>query len=65
MHRQAVVNGKRILLLINVSDKPVKVQLRRKDGRAVEGFDMLNSENVKGNGVTMPFQAVRLINVSL
>ena len=65
MHRQTILNGKQILLLVNVSDKPAQVQLRWKDGRAVEGFDMLNSENVKGDGVTMPFQGVRLISIKL
>jgi beta-galactosidase len=65
MHRQTILNGKRILLLVNVSDKPVQVQLRWKDGRPVDGFDMLNSEAVKGSGVTMPFQSVRLIKIEL
>ena len=61
MHRQAVVNGKRVLLLINVSDKPVTVQLRSKAGRWINGFDMLSSESVKGTEIKMPFQGVRLI----
>ncbi|MBT3201305.1 MAG: hypothetical protein HN350_15500 [Phycisphaerales bacterium] len=65
MHRQAVVNGKRVLLLVNVSDKPVKVQLRSKDGRRINGFDMLNSEAVKGAEIKLSFQGVRLIRVAL
>lgn len=65
MHRQTVVEGKHILLLVNVSDKPVKVKLRSKDSTVVDGFDMLNSEDVKGTDVTLPFQAVRLIRLSL
>lgn len=65
MHRQAVVNGKRVLLLVNVSDKPVEVQLRSKESRFMHGFDMLNSEPVKGGGVKLPFQGVRLIDISL
>lgn len=64
MQRQAMVDGKRVLLLVNVSDKPVRVQLRSRDGNIINGFDMLNSEDVKGNGLTMPFQGVRLVNVS-
>ena len=65
MHRLAKVNGNVVLLLVNVSDKGIQVQLHSKDGRAVDGYDMLNNEAVKGAGLTMPFQAVRLIRVSL
>jgi len=64
MQRQAVVNGKRVLLLVNVSDKPVEVQLRS-ESRFMDGFDMLNSEPVKGAGIKIPFQGVRLIDISL
>jgi len=65
MHRQTSAGGKRVLLLVNVSDRPVEVQLRSKDGGFIDGFDMLNSETVKGDAVKMPFQGVRLIRVSL
>ncbi|PQJ27242.1 beta-galactosidase [Rubritalea profundi] len=65
MHRQAVVNGKRVLLLVNVSDKPVEVQLRSKKSQFVDGFDRLNSEPVKGASIKLPFQGVRLIDISL
>jgi hypothetical protein len=65
MHRQAVVNGKRVMLLINVSDKPVNVQLRSKESHFIDGFDMLNSEPVKGADIKLSFQGVRLITPSL
>lgn len=61
MHRQTVVNGKRVLLLINVSNKPVEVQLHSKVSSFIDGFDMLNSEPVKGAGIKLPFQGIRLI----
>ncbi len=65
VHRQAVVNGKRVLLLVNVSDKPVEVRMRSQKSRFVDGFDLLNSEPIKGAGITLPFQGVRLIDISL
>ena len=65
MHRQAVLNGKRVLLLVNVSKNPINVQLRAKDARFVNGFDKLNSESVKGEGVELLFQGIRLIEISL
>ena len=65
MHRQTQVNGKRVVLLVNVSDKPVKVKLQSKDGRAIDGYDMLNGEAVKGDDINMSFQGVRLIKVTL
>jgi beta-galactosidase len=64
MQRQAVVNGKRVLLLVNVSDKPVEVQLRSVDDGFKDGFDILNSEPIKGASIKIPFQGVRLIDVS-
>jgi len=63
MQRQAVVNGRDVILLVNVSDKPVEVQLRLKDGGFVSGFDMLKSESVEGSGIKIPFQGVRLIDL--
>jgi hypothetical protein len=65
MHRQAVVKGKRVLLLINASNKPVNVQLRSKESHFIDGFDMLNSAPVKGADIKLPFQGVRLITPSL
>jgi len=65
MHRQAVVDGKRVVLLINVSNKSVEVQLRSRQGGFVNGFDLLSSETLKGTGIKIPFQGVRLIDVSL
>ena len=63
MHRAAQVNGNLVLLLVNVSNGPVLVQLRSQEGRPVDGYDMLNNEAVRGLGLAMPFQGVRLIRV--
>ena len=65
MHRQTQINGERVVLLVNVSDKPVQVQLQTKDGRAIDGYDMLNGEAVKGDDISMSFEGVRLIKVTL
>ncbi|BAX78808.1 hypothetical protein ALGA_0414 [Labilibaculum antarcticum] len=65
MHRQVEVNGKRVVLLVNVSDKPVQVQLQSKKGRAIDGYDMLSGEEVKGDNINMSFEGVRLIRVKL
>ena len=64
MHRQAVVNGRRVLLLVNVSGKPVEVRVRSKEGRLIGGFDILNGEPIKGGGMKLPFQGVRLIGIA-
>jgi len=65
MNRQVDVNGKKVVLLINVSNKPLQVQLKSKDGKMLDGYDMLNGEAVKGNAVNMSFEGVRLIELSL
>jgi hypothetical protein len=65
MNRQAEVNGNQVILLVNVSDKPVQVKLQSNDGRVIDGYDMLNGEAVQGIGIALPFQDVRLIKVSL
>lgn len=64
IHRQAVVDGKTVLLLVNVAKTPVNVQLRSKDSGFANGFDKLSRESVKGEGVELPFQGVRLIEIS-
>jgi hypothetical protein len=63
IHRQVQLNGRQIVLLVNVSDKPTKVQLLSKDGGIIDGFDMLHGKAVKGDNISMPFQGVRLIAV--
>jgi len=65
MHRQTEVNGNQIILMVNVSSKPVQVELLSKKGQAIDGYDMLNAESVKGNSINLPIQGVRLIKVSL
>lgn len=65
MHRMVQVNGSWVVLLVNVSDKPVQVQLQSKDGLVIEGYDMLNGDAVKGDDINISFQGVRLIKVKL
>ncbi len=63
MHRQVPLKGNRIVLLVNVSPEPVQVQLQSNEGDPVDGFDMLNCEEVRGSSIDMPFQGVRLIRL--
>ena len=63
MHRQTHLNGRQIVLLVNVSNGPAHVQLLSKEGGVTDGFDMLHGEAVKGNDVSLAFQGVRLIAV--
>jgi len=65
VNRQVEVNGKKMVLLINVANKPVVVQLKSKDGKLLNGYDVLNGEAVKGNLINMSFEGVRLINVTM
>ncbi|MBT3274350.1 MAG: hypothetical protein HN368_14425, partial [Spirochaetales bacterium] len=60
MHRQVKFKGYRIMLLVNVSSAPLKVRLHSKAGDAVDGYDMLNCEAVRGESVDLPYQGVRL-----
>ena len=63
MHRQAIVDGKRVILLINVSDQPIEVQLRSKSSEYHNGYDLLAREKVKGERIELSFQGVRLIEM--
>ncbi len=65
MHRQTQVNGNQVVLMVNVSSKPVQVELLSKEGQAIDGYDVLNAESVTGNSINLPIQGVRLIKVSL
>jgi hypothetical protein len=64
MHRQTEVRGKLHVLLVNVLPGPVQIRLTTKDGRPIEGCDLLEQETVHGDRVDLPFQGVRLIRVS-
>lgn len=65
MHRQVQLKEHRIMLLVNVSPTQVRVRLHSNEGDAVDGYDMLNCEKVKGTGIDLPYQGVRLIKMSL
>jgi beta-galactosidase len=61
MHRQVNLGDNLIVLLVNLSSKPLRVQLQSNDGQVPEIHDMLNCESVDGNGIDMPIQGVRLL----
>lgn len=63
MHRQARVNGRLVLLLVNVSAGPVTVEVRNRDNVAVSGYDELAGEPVDGSTIAMSLLGVRLIKV--
>jgi hypothetical protein len=65
MHRQVPFGGYKIVLLVNVSPGEVSVQLHTNEGDTVDGYDLLNCEEMKGDGIDLPFQSVRLIKMSL
>jgi hypothetical protein len=65
MHRQVRLKGNRIVLLVNVSSEPLTVRLQSNEGDPVDGFDMLTCREVRGTGIDMPFQGVRLIKAPL
>jgi hypothetical protein len=63
MHRETTVNGRRVMLLVNVFHQPVEVQLTGTQGRTVAGYDLLHREHVDGDRITIPVRGVRLIRV--
>jgi hypothetical protein len=61
MRRHANLNGRSILLLVNLSANEVDVQLVNREGRTVNGYDLLNMEAVQGEGTHLTVKGVRLI----
>lgn len=61
MQRQAFVNGRPVLLLINVSSEPLIVEVRDRRDQSLTGYDELAWEPVDGAGVKLPLLGVSLI----
>jgi beta-galactosidase len=63
MSRYAKVNGKSILLLVNLRANEVDVRLINSQGELLNGYDMLNMEAVTGDAIPLTVKGVRLINL--
>lgn len=61
MRRYTNLNGRSILLLVNLSVDAMDVRLINKQGKAVNGYDLLNMEEVQGEKTHLSVKGVRLI----
>ncbi len=65
MWRYAMLDGQPILLLVNLSAKSVDVQLINRQGKGVNGYDLLNQEEVQGDETHLTVKGVRLIELKV
>ena len=63
MRRDAKLDGRSILLLVNLSTDAVDVRLINRRGKAVSGYDLLNLETVQGDATHLSVKGVRLIEL--
>ena len=63
MQRCVSLNGRSVLLLVNLSADEVDVKLFNQEGKTVNGYDILNLEAVKGEATNLPVKGVRLIRL--
>ncbi len=63
MRRYANLDGRSILLLVNLAADVVDVRLINSRGKAVGGYDLLNMEAVQGDATHLPVKGVRLIEL--
>jgi len=63
MSRYTNMDGRSILLLVNLSADAVDVQLINRQGKAVNGYDLLNMKKIKGDATHLPVKGVRLIEL--
>jgi hypothetical protein len=63
MRRYARLDGRSILLLVNLAADAVDVRLINPRGKAVSGYDLLNLEAVRGDATHLPVKGVRLIEL--
>jgi hypothetical protein len=63
MRRHAKLDGRSILLLVNLAAGAVDVRLTNRQEKAVGGYDLLNLEAVQGDAVYLPVKGVRLIEL--
>jgi len=64
MRRHANLDGRSILLLVNLAADAVDVRLINRRGKAVGGYDLLNMEAVQGDATHLPVKGVRLIELA-
>lgn len=63
MSRYAKVNGKSILLLVNLNANEVDVRLINNKKKVLNGYDILNMEAVTGDAIPLKVKEVRLIDL--
>jgi hypothetical protein len=63
MRRYARLDGRSLLLLVNLAAEAVDVRLINRQGKAVGGYDLLNMEAVQGDMTHLPIKGVRLIEL--
>ena len=63
MRRYANLDGRSIMLLVNLSDDAIDVQLINQQGKAVNGYDLLNREKIHGDATHLSVKGVRLIEL--
>ncbi|TDI69615.1 MAG: hypothetical protein E2O86_05145 [Bacteroidetes bacterium] len=61
MRRYTNLDGRSILLLVNLSADAIDVRLINRQGKAVNGYDLLNLEEVQGEATHLSVKGVRLI----
>ncbi|MCP4311450.1 MAG: hypothetical protein GY790_09335 [Bacteroidetes bacterium] len=63
MRRHAYLDGRSILLLVNLAADAVDVRLTNGQGKTAGGYDLLNREAVQGELTHLPVKGVRLIQL--
>ncbi|MGM0573602.1 MAG: beta-galactosidase [Bacteroidota bacterium] len=63
MRRYANLDGRSILLLVNLKPDATDVRLVNRHEKAVNGYDLLNHEKVQGDATHLPVKGVRLIEL--
>ncbi|MCV9386666.1 beta-galactosidase [Reichenbachiella ulvae] len=63
MHRVTMVDGRLVLLIVNLRSTPVNIQLFNNQGDVLDGFDMLNQKPVNGEKISMDIKEVCLIEI--
>ena len=63
MRRYTRLDSRSILLLVNFTPGAAEVRLTDRQGKAIDGYDLLNMEEVKGEGTLLEFKGVRLIEL--
>ncbi|MCF7731595.1 MAG: hypothetical protein K9N23_07900 [Akkermansiaceae bacterium] len=64
MSRQVEMDGRQMVILINVLSREIDLRLTTRKGAAVRGLDLLQGEAIDGDRITMPVEGVRLIRIA-